>query len=381
MRPRLCGAPSTSEGGRAMQSRTDLGNTPASVDYGDNAVSLRERIMQGKIPDRRTMERMLYNIGRHVEGREFKTKEEFDRFLKQSDGVKKVVPSAPPRNALEEAQNVMYDAWDAEDADERVRLARKALEISHDCADAYVLLAEEVAENTWEAHDLYRNGVAAGERALGEQFLKENIGHFWGILETRPYMRAREGMADALMNLGRHEEAIGHYKEMLRLNPGDNQGIRYVMARHLAALGRYDELEALFSRHFAGELSADSIYTKVLLSFVQDGPTEKTGKLLTSAIAYNPHVFAYLTGVRPMPDEPPEAISPGSEDEAAAYMHDFSPAWLRVPAALEWLSLEMESRGAFAGPRKLSSSRGPDRNAPCPCGSGKKYKKCCGRKS
>ena len=27
--------------------------------------------------------------------------------------------------------------------------------------------------------------------------------------------------------LGKHDAAIGHFRDMLRLNPGDNQGIRY----------------------------------------------------------------------------------------------------------------------------------------------------------
>jgi uncharacterized protein YecA (UPF0149 family) len=29
----------------------------------------------------------------------------------------------------------------------------------------------------------------------------------------------------------------------------------------------------------------------------------------------------------------------------------------------------------------IKADEAPDRNAPCPCGSGKKYKKCCGAKS
>jgi len=86
----------------------------------------------------------------------------------------------------------MYEAWDASGA-QRVKLARKALEISPDCADAYVLLAEETAENLAEKRELYEQGVAAGERALGERMFKEEAGSFWGILQTRPYMRARAG--------------------------------------------------------------------------------------------------------------------------------------------------------------------------------------------
>lgn len=31
------------------------------------------------------------------------------------------------------------------------------------------------------------------------------------------------------------------------------------------------------------------------------------------------------------------------------------------------------------GKHKMISVKVPDRNSPCPCGSGKKYKKCCGR--
>jgi tetratricopeptide (TPR) repeat protein len=29
--------------------------------------------------------------------------------------------------------------------------------------------------------------------------------------------------------MGQHQEAIGHHEEMLRLNPNDNQGIRYIL--------------------------------------------------------------------------------------------------------------------------------------------------------
>lgn len=36
-------------------------------------------------------------------------------------------------------------------------------------------------------------------------------GHFWGILETRFYMRARAGLAEALWELGERDAAIlGH---------------------------------------------------------------------------------------------------------------------------------------------------------------------------
>ena len=126
---------------------------------------------------------------------------------------------------LRKAQDILYDAWGETDSRRRIALARKALEISPDCADAYVVLAEETAGSLTEALNLYRQGVEAGERALGKDTFEEDAAHFWGILETRPYMRARAGLAECLWVSSKHEEAIQHYKDMLRLNPNDNQGI------------------------------------------------------------------------------------------------------------------------------------------------------------
>jgi len=50
-----------------------------------------------------------------------------------------------------------------------VELVRKALLVSADCADASVFLAEVTAGTLQEAIDFYRQGVEAGERALGKK--------------------------------------------------------------------------------------------------------------------------------------------------------------------------------------------------------------------
>jgi len=47
------------------------------------------------------------------------------------------------KTPLEEAQEIMYDAYEAGTKAKRIKLAKKALTISQDCADAYILLAEE----------------------------------------------------------------------------------------------------------------------------------------------------------------------------------------------------------------------------------------------
>src|SRR5208283_4065248 len=91
--------------------------------------------------------------------------------------------------ALEQAQDLIYRAWDTSSRKRRIALAERALTISSDCADAYVLLAEDTDALDSEL-ELYQKGVEAGARALGKKVLAEEAGYFWGLLETRPYMRA-----------------------------------------------------------------------------------------------------------------------------------------------------------------------------------------------
>ena len=62
-----------------------------------------------------------------------------------------------------------------------------------------------------------------GARQLGPELFEREAGHFWGLLETRPYLRARLGLAHSLWTAARREKAVRHLQEMLRLKPGDKQ--------------------------------------------------------------------------------------------------------------------------------------------------------------
>src|SRR5271165_6961048 len=194
----------------------------------------------------------------------------------------RATPALPDRRAMESflaaiggrtgddttarAQDIMYDAWEEPSPRKRIALAHKALDVSPLCADAYVLLAEVAAGSIEEARDYFTKGVNAGELALGAKGFREYAGHFWGFLETRPYMRARAGLAHTLLKLGDEDGAISHFRQMLRLNPNDNQGIRYSLA---GCLLRRDEAAALneLLAEYAGEGSAFWLYTRALMAF------------------------------------------------------------------------------------------------------------------
>jgi tetratricopeptide (TPR) repeat protein len=182
-------------------------------------------------------------------------------------------------NPVDQAQEIMYQAWEATSKKRRVALAQKALAISPNCADAYCLLAEETAKLPQQALDLYQKGLQAGERALGKKAFNEYEGSFWGFLETRPYMRARAGLAQCLWEVGRCEEAVEHYQEMLRLNPNDNQGMRYYLMTNLIELGLDQEAEVLF-KQYKDDCMAAWVYSRALLDFRRSGDIRKSNRAL-----------------------------------------------------------------------------------------------------
>jgi tetratricopeptide (TPR) repeat protein len=257
---------------------------------------------------------------------------------------------------LREAQNLVYQAFDEPDDSRRVRLARQALEACPDCADAYVLLGEYAATRR-EALDLYARGVAAGERALGKRAFRADVGHFWGLLETRPYMRARMGLANLLWQSARQEDAVGHWQEMLRLNPNDNQGVRYVLADALLRLDRDDDLVDLIEL-YGEDASARWAYTRALLAFRRQGDTPEARDLLRRAKKANRHVPAYLLGEMQLPPEPPEYHSFGDKNEAVDYAAGAMASWRGTPSAVAWLR--------EAGKAKRKSPRGPAPHDPLP---------------
>jgi tetratricopeptide (TPR) repeat protein len=284
--------------------------------------------------DRRAMEKMHADLGRLMNEQEFESINDANAFLTQFIGTKEIPRPNRELTPVEQAQDKMYEAWDAED-ERRVELAREALALSPDCADAYVLLAEETTESAEEARDLFEKGVQASKRALGEAFFEENAGHFWGILETRPYMRALAGLAQSLEVMGETKQAMEHFRELLRLNPNDNQGNRFEFARVLLKEGADEELGELLDRYKEDETAA-WLYTRALWIFRKEGPSRWASGALVKAFKQNPFVPLYLIQVDQIPDEPPDYIELGGESEAIEYIGLNGMTWLDTDGAIPW---------------------------------------------
>jgi hypothetical protein len=127
---------------------------------------------------------------------------------------------------------------------------------------------------------------------------------------------------------------------MLRLNPGDNQGIRYVLVDLLLNMNRVPELEKLLKR-YQGEVSSVWLYTKALVAYRKKGDHPSSSRALKFALMQNPHVFDYLSGKKRTPNRLPSYIGIGDDAEAVAYVANHLNYWRQTPGALEWMQKEL----------------------------------------
>ncbi len=255
------------------------------------------------------------------------------------------------KQLLDEAQELIYDAWEAPSKKRAVQLARRALELSTDCIDAYLILADLNTKTDEEAIALYRKAVETGRRTLGKKTFKEDAGEFWGLLETRPFMRAFDGLASILRYTDGEEEAIAIWREMLCLNPNDNQGVRYRLLALLIEMNCNDDAEALMKK--CGEdFLADWAYARALLAFRREGDTARTRKFLAAALAKNAHVPQYLLAKKKLPKFREDFITPGEESEAVSVAEAYVLSWHLTLGAAEWLARESGvPLGRAYGPR------------------------------
>lgn len=235
----------------------------------------------------------------------------------------------PDAAALNRAQDVIYDAWDTDGSSDWI-MAHRALAISPLCADAYTLLAEQPATSDADAIALYRLGMRAGELALGAE-LQMLHGEFWGWLQTRPYMRARAGLADALYRTGAREEALDHWRAMLDLNPNDNQGVRYLLILALLGQGGDAELRDLVDR-YDDDAGIVITYTRALVAFRDRDPD--TSDLLADAVRSNRHVPAILSGNQRGKPSTDGMLTMGGADEATWYVREAGDAWRATDGAV-----------------------------------------------
>lgn len=99
------------------------------------------------------------------------------------------------------------------------------------CLDAHAHLGNIELRSRWpdsldRAVRHYRAGLEIAELALGADFQDVLP---WGLIDNRPYLRCLHGYGLALWRRGEPAAAAQVFRKMLWLNPGDNQGARFLI--------------------------------------------------------------------------------------------------------------------------------------------------------
>lgn len=149
------------------------------------------------------------------------------------------------RTELAEVEKELLTMLDGEHRiDSLIRaIALSALARDLRCIEAYACLGRLYRGYDYETALRYFDlGVAIGELSIPPDF--DGILP-WGLIENRAFLRCLNGQATCLWRLGHDEQAAQVFSKLLRLNPSDDQGVRF----DLEALQRGDDaLSALEKR-------------------------------------------------------------------------------------------------------------------------------------
>lgn len=289
------------------------------------------------LPDRRLMERHIREVHKIMESKEFDSIEEVNEYMHQLlNETGGTVPLSAPETLQEKAMDLVYQAIQYH-GKRRLELAKQALENDENCADAYMLMAEETARTPEQARPWMEKAVRAAENTLGPEFLgsDENVGRYWN-LRSRSYMRARAALAEIRWEMGEREDAVAMYLDLLRLDPDDHQGLRYKAITALIILDRVDKAIDVIDEY--GDDSSYMAYARALTIYRKEGPTRRAKLALADAIESNRFLPAIVLRYVPMPDQLPVTYAPGTRDEAVILFVDSIEAWMSVRGACEFMA-------------------------------------------
>jgi tetratricopeptide (TPR) repeat protein len=285
-------------------------------------------------------ERSLRQIRALIEDEKFGSIDEANARLKEltaSGRMEEMANAWKQDDPKWRAQELAYDALETDDLETALRLADQALKLDPDCTDAQRLMVSLLPATPENKLHLMREVVEKAERNLGEDFLRETAGHFWGDVFTRPYMRAKQRLAELLVETGKLDEAIEVYERMLELNPNDNQGMRFGLLGLYLAAGQPEGARRLISRYpKEEEFSAMFAWGRVMERWLV-GELDQAGQALARARKVNRFAERYFWGARELPRKSPEYFQPGQESEAQVCARELAMALESQPGFRAWL--------------------------------------------
>src|SRR5665647_1368445 len=196
----------------------------------------------------RETEKIFKDLGKYLSDKEIKSDEDYDKATRE---FMDMYNSKAPKKKGKDAWDFLDMAYEAESEQDALKYAKKALQLDKNCLDAEVMIVELTATDIEDLKLRYEKLIIKTESYLkgADIMIDENIGHFWGIVETRPYMRLRYSYVNLLIDQGKFKMAIKECEELLVLSENDNLGARYKLFSLYAFLEDEVNVSKLYKRY------------------------------------------------------------------------------------------------------------------------------------
>lgn len=154
---------------------------------------------------------------------------------------------------IKEYENEFFinDEYNDNMREEALRFARRALRLNRHDLEAELIITEITSTSLMDFIKKLEKLIKKGEKALQSVYHIEekDKGHYWEILETRPYLLVRIKYVEALMSASMHRKAARELEEIIALSKKDNIGARYKLITIYAILEEYEKAEELFKKY------------------------------------------------------------------------------------------------------------------------------------
>ena len=182
----------------------------------------------------------------------------------------------------------------------------------------------------------YQEYIDDFKKNVGEEFFKENEGNFWAIPETRTFMGCLFEQTLLFWQNNEKDKAINQLKYVLKLNPRDDQGVRYVLLAYLLELDMLEDAQSLMMS-YGDDYSTYWSFCELLLDIKKQEDSAIIEMEFGMCVECNEYVVPYLIGDEKIPSDAVGSYDDGDRNEAIFYVQSAGDAWFNDKNALNTL--------------------------------------------
>ena len=222
---------------------------------------------------------------------------------------------------LDDAYDILERAKNAKSTTQALKYAQEAYETCKDCLEA-LLFQASLEDNPLKSMELLNEGLEYEKDRLTKEgyFIKDNIGHFYGIFETRAYIKGLFQKAIYLTIDGKIKQARDVCKEIIRLNSNDNVGSRYLLMAIYAYLEDESEILKLYRKYPEDTLG---MLAPLFILYYKLGKDNKALEYLKKINEANPNFLKYFKDeLKQNKDIPDGCYSVGDASEVINFFNE-----------------------------------------------------------